>query len=226
MALGKLFVLPRTTPLDAGNPIASSRLYFYRTGTTTAQNTYSDSTLSSSNANPVVADSDGEFGKIYLDPTTGFDYRVRWTTSADVQIWQEDDVVPDVRAVATYSSGSFTGTLTGYASPPTGTVAYQVIANNQGTGKFASLYVAAAITGTSNANTFTMTGLPAAVRPTAATYAQMCVVTDNTISVVALASISSAGTITFGMGAGFSSTGFTTSGTKALPTGWSLIYPL
>lgn len=99
---GSLLVLPRQSPLTLGVVAAGSKLTFSRTGTSTAQNTYSDSALTTPNANPVIADSGGTFGKIYLDPSTGFDYRVKWTTSADVLIWQEDDIKAGSTASASY----------------------------------------------------------------------------------------------------------------------------
>lgn len=89
---GSLFVLPRQSPLSSGAVVPNSKLTFSRTTTSTLQNTYSDSALTTPNSNPVMADASGVFGKIYLDPSTGFDYRCKWTTSADVQIWQEDDI--------------------------------------------------------------------------------------------------------------------------------------
>lgn len=49
-----------------GNPLVGAKLNFYITGTSTPKNTYSDSGLTTPNANPVVADSTGRFGPIYL----------------------------------------------------------------------------------------------------------------------------------------------------------------
>lgn len=121
------------------------------------------------------------------------------------------DMTPDTQ--------TFTGTLTGYATPPTG----NVIARRMG--NFAILYVAS-ITGTSNANTLTMTGLPAAWQPA---NRQMfpCSLIDNGMNVLGLADIPAlAGTITFyrsslvaaaiGSAVQFVATAFTTTGTKAL----------
>lgn len=104
---GSLFVLPDFTPLDGGAIVPGGKLTFSRTGTSTPQNTYSDSALTVANSNPVIADDDGVFSMIYLDNTTGYDYRVTYSTSADVQIWQRDDIkasnssAPNFRAVGT-----------------------------------------------------------------------------------------------------------------------------
>jgi hypothetical protein len=202
-------------------------LYFYRTGTTTAQNTYSDSALTTPNANPVVLNSEGYLDtKVYGDPASGYDYRITFTDSAASQIWQVDDVVVDAADSATFSSGSFTGTLTGYAANPTGTVTYRIFANSAGTGRLCTLYVSSAITAASNATSLTMTGLPSAVQPTVAVYVP-CLCYDTSTNVIASASIAASGsTITFGMGASFSATGFTGSGTKGLQAGWQITYAL
>jgi hypothetical protein len=87
------FVLPRQTALDDdANPLAGAPLYFFQTGTTTPQATYQDAAILTSHSNPVVADSSGEFAKIYLNPNAEFNYRARLTTATGVQLWQEDDI--------------------------------------------------------------------------------------------------------------------------------------
>lgn len=213
---------------DNGTPVNAGLVGFFRTGTSTEQDTYSDSTLDTANANPVVLNSAGRSTTaIYGDPSSGYDYRVRLATSADVQIWQYDDIVVDGADTAAYSEGSFTGTLTGMSAATTGTVTYRITANSAGTGKLCTLYVASAITGTSNTTALTMTGLPAAVSPSGAVRVP-CELTDNTTGfVIALAIIAASGTtITFAVDQPFSATGFTSSGTKELPAGWNITYPL
>ena len=83
--MSNIFYLPRAQSLPG------AKLYFYQSGTTTPQNTYTDAALSVAHANPVVADASGYFAPIYLDPTLS-DYRARLTTSADVLIDQRDDI--------------------------------------------------------------------------------------------------------------------------------------
>lgn len=51
---------------SSGVPYALAKAYFYVTGTTTAQDSYTTAALSVANANPVVAGADGVFGDIYL----------------------------------------------------------------------------------------------------------------------------------------------------------------
>lgn len=112
---------------------------------------------------------------------------------------------------------SFTGALTGYASGPTGTVNAAI----EPSGKTYSIWAASAITGTSNANTLTMTGLPAVLQSvTLKRYP--CYVEDNSASLGAVAQISASGTIVFAGGGALNNTGFTTSATKGLSAGWAV----
>lgn len=103
-------------PSRVGIPVvAGALLYFYQTGTTTPINTYSQSDLAIGhvNTNPVVADSNGLFGPIYLLPTP--DYKVVWSTptasltittdplltsSASVVTTQGDLIVADASGIA------------------------------------------------------------------------------------------------------------------------------
>ena len=88
--MSSLFYLPRQFVVDgSGSPRAGAKLFFYEAGTLTDQDTYSDNALSTPNTNPVVADSAGVFGPIFLQND---DYRVILKDSADVQIWDQDNV--------------------------------------------------------------------------------------------------------------------------------------
>jgi hypothetical protein len=78
------------TALDVnGVSIPSARLYFYETGTTTPLATYSNEGLTSANANPVVADTNGRFGAIYLQAQ---EYRVKFTDASGSTIWTRDGI--------------------------------------------------------------------------------------------------------------------------------------
>jgi hypothetical protein len=91
--MAQTFVLPRQVALDDdANPLAGALLYFFRTSTTTLQETYADAALTIQHSNPVVADASGEFPKIYLNPNATINYRVRLTTADGTQLYQEDDV--------------------------------------------------------------------------------------------------------------------------------------
>lgn len=67
-----------------GDPYSGAKLNFYVTATSTPKNTYSDAGLTTPNANPVVADSAGRFGPIYL--ATDANYKAVLTTSAGATI--------------------------------------------------------------------------------------------------------------------------------------------
>lgn len=212
---------------DNGTPLNAGLLYFSRTGTSTAQDTYSDSTLDTANANPIELNSAGRSTTaIYGDPSSGWDYRIRLTTSGGTQVWSYDDIVVDGADTATFAEGSFTGTLTGMSGATTGTVNYRIVANAAGTGKVCALRISAAITGTSNTTAMTMTGLPAACSPSAAVYLPTLVVDNNQDNAGAALISAAATTITFQTDAALSATGFTNSSTKGLGTGWSITYPL
>lgn len=226
MSTGALLLPPGYHPLINGAVVPSGKLAFYRTGTTTAQDTYTDSTLSTPNANPVQLNATGGLDTlVYGDPSTGYKYRMRVLSSADAVLDTHDDLLVWGADTGSYSEGSFTATLTGMTTTVTGTVFYRITANSAGTGKLCVLYNIDAITGTSNTTAMTMTGLPAACQPTALSRSTLIAVQDNTTAVTANASVNG-GTVTFGMGAGFSATGFTNSGTKGLYGGTSITYPL
>lgn len=62
---------------NSGNPLASGKVFFYEAGSSTKQDTYSDSDLATPNTNPVVLDSAGR-ATIFLGPNT---YKVIVATS-------------------------------------------------------------------------------------------------------------------------------------------------
>lgn len=88
--MAERFFPPRFTALSSTGAVgAGYKLNFYVTGTTTPQDTYSDEGRTSANTNPVVADSAGRFGDIFLQPA---DYSVVFTDADDVTIWTADPV--------------------------------------------------------------------------------------------------------------------------------------
>ena len=88
---------------DTGTPLSGAKLYFYASGTSTPQNTYSDAALTTANANPVVADSGGRFGDIYMGAGT---YKVVLKTAADVTRWTADPVAGASTASTSVGAGS------------------------------------------------------------------------------------------------------------------------
>lgn len=79
-------------PSDAGATLPGAKLNFYQTGTTTRQDTYTTSALSVAHANPVVADANGRFPPIYLDPSL-VQYKAVLTDANDVEIDTVDPYV-------------------------------------------------------------------------------------------------------------------------------------
>lgn len=227
MPTGVLLLPPGYHPLINGAVVPNGKLAFFRSGTTTPQDTYSDSTLSTPNANPIELNATGGLDTlVYGDPASGFDYRMRVLSSADAVLDTHDDLVAYGADTATYSEGSFTGSITGCDAAVTGTVTYRITANSAGTGKICTLYCAAAIQGTSNTTAMTMTGLPAACTPSGAVQVPL-IVADNSTNVVGMASIAAAATtIVFACDATLSTTGFTNSNLKGLSAGCAFSYPL
>ena len=89
MATGNVIPDPIFTGIDAnGNPISGGKLYAYAAGTTTPQDTYTSSALTSANPNPVVLDSAGR-ATIFLSSDS---YKFILKTSADVLVWEVDNV--------------------------------------------------------------------------------------------------------------------------------------
>jgi hypothetical protein len=82
---------------SVGTPLPGAKLYFYAAGTSTPQNTYSDAALTVPNANPVVADSGGKFGDIFLGTSN---YKVVLTDSAGTTQYTADPVVGDASSSA------------------------------------------------------------------------------------------------------------------------------
>jgi hypothetical protein len=89
MATGNVIPDPIFTGLDSdGNPLSGGKLFAYAAGTTTPQDTYTSSALTSANANPVVLDSAGR-ATIFLSSSS---YKFILKTSADVTVWTVDNV--------------------------------------------------------------------------------------------------------------------------------------
>ena len=76
---------------DNADPLDGGLVYFYQAGTSTPQNTYTDSALAVANANPVVLDSAGR-AVIYFSTTPA--YKCILKDSAGVTIWTQDNISP------------------------------------------------------------------------------------------------------------------------------------
>lgn len=100
-------------PYPSGEPIPGALLAFFISPGTTPAATYSNPNLTTPNANPVVADGDGIFPVIYLDPAVL--YRAVLSYPSDginppVQIWAANNVADfAAQGFAPIDSPSFTG---------------------------------------------------------------------------------------------------------------------
>lgn len=86
------FLSPQVQFFDNnGDPLSGGFLYSYQAGTSTPQDTYTDSALDVPNANPVELDSAGR-AVIYLSPTPAYKFILK---DADlVTITTQDNVSP------------------------------------------------------------------------------------------------------------------------------------
>lgn len=92
MAAWNRFTMPIVYAADpTGTPAGGEKLYFYVTGTSEPLDTYADSTLSTPNPNPVVADQNGNFPPIFL---LNQQYKVVRVTPAGATVWTADPVSP------------------------------------------------------------------------------------------------------------------------------------
>lgn len=88
--MSNLFVLPRAEVQDSSGGVGAGwKLEFFSSGTSSNLDTFSDDALTTANANPVVADSGGRFGAIFLKDEA---YKVVLSDADDVQIWVADPV--------------------------------------------------------------------------------------------------------------------------------------
>ncbi|MCR9215309.1 MAG: hypothetical protein NXI13_16450 [Proteobacteria bacterium] len=103
----ELYYSPQHVVVDATRtPMAGAKLNFYAAGTTTREDTYSDSALSTAHTNPVVADSEGRFPAIYFG--TANDYKAVLTTSSDVVVYTQDNISNSQITSAKLASSSVT----------------------------------------------------------------------------------------------------------------------
>ena len=124
------------------------------------------------------------------------------------------------------TAGSFTGTLTGMSASTTGTYNYRIEGNQ------VTIYRGTALTGTSTATTFTMTGLPAAIQPQFDQQRFCGLITNATVQSLGLAKfVGGSGTLTFSMFDASTTTlteqaVFANTGTKGTSQDWSVTYSL
>lgn len=130
-----------------------AKLYFYASGTSTPQNTYQDIDLTTAHSHPVVADAEGYFDTIYLDPALG-NYRYTLTDADDVVL---EGPIDDIATEAVYRD-DFVGTGVGFAGSVTYNCSYVK------SGPFVCLSVPSG-SGTGDEEQFAISGFPEAIRP-------------------------------------------------------------
>lgn len=127
-------------------------------------------------------------------------------------------VVPNAAlqaSVAIKSAASYTASLTGCTTVPTGSVAYAVSGN-------IVVLVVPSITGTSNSIGATLSGAPAAIRPTSSRTI-LARIEDNGAVALGIGTMDSSGVLTLGNGVGGGA--FTNSGNKGIAAN-TLVYGL
>ena len=96
---------PKTAFVDAaGEPLVGGQLYTYIAGTTTLQATYTDSTATTANTNPIILDSRGE-ANVWLG---GAIYKFVLKDADGALIWTVDNISAPTAAVSPVLSGSVT----------------------------------------------------------------------------------------------------------------------
>ncbi len=84
------FSTPNEQFLDEnGDPLAGGKLAFFVSGTSTPQDTFSDDALTVANTNPVILNSAGRAGDIFL---SNADYKVTLSKADDTVVWTADPV--------------------------------------------------------------------------------------------------------------------------------------
>lgn len=105
-----------------GNPLSGGKLYTYAAGTTTPLATYTDSSGTTPNANPVILDSRGE-ANLWLGSAV---YKFKLTTSTDVEVWTVDNISTDNYEVFQDLAASGGSNLVGFIQSGSGATARTV----------------------------------------------------------------------------------------------------
>lgn len=127
--------------------------------------------------------------------------------------------VPSDLPSGLYSAVEFSGSITGLTSSELAFI------DARKCGGIVTLLVFETSTGTSNATTLTITGLPAEYRPVDSEVTVPCFgVIDSGASISAIATIGTDGVITFGTAPNNTTTGFANTGTKGVAAGLTLVF--
>jgi hypothetical protein len=93
---------------NTGVPMAGGLLYTYAAGTTTPLATYTDSSGTIANTNPVILDSRGE-ASIWLSTVS---YKFKLATPVNIDIWTQDNVTNEVSSANMLYTPAGTGAVT------------------------------------------------------------------------------------------------------------------
>ncbi len=105
--MARRFTLPITEVQNSSGAVGGGwKLEFFITGTPTPLDNYSDNALAIANDNPIIADSGGRFGNIFLKDA---EYKVTLSDANDVQIWSADPVHGGDSTDLVTATGSTTG---------------------------------------------------------------------------------------------------------------------
>lgn len=162
---GVLFDDPIDRPLsNSGQFQPGCYRLFYLTGSTTPTPVYADAALTTplsqtpGQAQPsCTADGFGRFNPIYMDPSIV--YRCQLFSVGNILLQDVDPYVPPLAGTA-FVRGQFTIGTTGFVTPPSGTAVYHIT-----NGTIVDLFIPTLGTSTSNAVTFTLTGIPVIIQP-------------------------------------------------------------
>jgi len=97
-----------------GNPLAGGQLFTYKAGSSTKTATYTDSTGSVTNTNPVILNARGE-APVWIPPNTGFKFVLASATDTDppsAPIWTVDNITNS--QLITLYGGQDTGITNAY----------------------------------------------------------------------------------------------------------------
>ena len=103
-----------------GVPLAGGQLFSYVYGTTTPLATYQDPLLTTPNANPIVADANGRFGSVWLQPSISYLFQLFSAATPDnpsgVEIWSRGPYGPAAGGIPATSAGII-GEIRAFAGP-------------------------------------------------------------------------------------------------------------
>lgn len=94
---------------STGAPLVGGKLFSYQAGTSTPQNTYTDSTGATPNTNPIILDSTGS-AAMWLDPSLSYKFILQ--DSNGVQQWSVDNVVGILNANSVNTAALQAGAVT------------------------------------------------------------------------------------------------------------------